>query len=81
MPDLKEYLVTVREKERYIVSAKDAKEAMEYVYANNYARQNREWLDENIKAGFVLNHIYTKDEFTARSLGSMHTEQDRIICL
>ena len=81
MSDLKEFLVTVKEKEKYIVTAKDTKEAIEYIYANNYARQNRVWKEENDYIGFEMNHIYTKDEFVARSLGSLHTENGRIICV
>lgn len=81
MADLKEYLVTTKDNAIFIVSAKDAKDAIEYVYANHYARQNREWIDENRKIGFTMNKIFTKADFNARSLGSLHTENGRIICL
>ena len=81
MADLKEYLVTSSDNAIFIVSAKDAKDAIEYVYNNNYFQRNRKWIEENRKIGFAMNKIFTKEDFNARSLGSLHTENGRAICL
>ena len=81
MADLKEYLVASTDNKVFIVAAKDAKEAIDYVYNNHYARRNREWLKENAKIGFAMNRIYTKADFSARSIGSLHTEHGRMICI
>jgi hypothetical protein len=81
MPDLKEYLVTSSDKKVFIVSAKDSKDAIEYVYNNYYAIPNRKFERENSSIGFPINKIFPKSDFKARSLGSMHTEYGRALCI
>ena len=81
MADLKEYLVVSTDKKVFIVSAKDSKDAIEYIYNNHYLKQNRKWIEENQKIGFAMNKIFTKADFNARSLGSLHNEMGRMICI
>ena len=81
MPDLKYYLVVVRNRERFIVLAKDAKDAIDYLFNNHLEKLNKTYIKENIYVGFTMNRLYTKDELKARSLGSLSNEKGRIICL
>lgn len=75
MADMKEYLVEVDYCGRisfYVVSAKDAKDAIDTLYEREY--KNR--ISYSVRKGYkpVL-----KKDFAARSLGSLHTELGRII--
>ena len=81
MPDLKEYLVTSSDKKIFIVSAKDAKDAIEYIYNTHYHKQNWKWSLENQEIGFPIYKIFPKSDFKAHSLESLHTEHGRALCI
>lgn len=80
MADMKEYLVTLSD-ENFIVLAKNAKEAIEHVWNTDIRNRNDVAVLENLKVGYASNHIYAKSELKARSLGSLHNEEGRIIYL
>ena len=81
MADMKEYLVTVCDCENFIVSAKNAKDAIAQVWELYYEWKNAEMREENKRLGWKANYIYAKSDLSARSLGSLHTEQGKIIHL
>ena len=80
--DMKDYLVTLNNYSRmFIVSAKNAKDAISQVWEEHFAWRNEELREENKRLGYHANHIYAKSELTAISLGSLHNEQGKIINL
>lgn len=77
---MKEYLVTLDD-QNFIVLAKNAKDAITQVWEEHFEWKNAELREENNKLGYHANHIYAKSELKARSLGSLHTEEGKIIYL
>lgn len=75
MADTKEYLVEVDycgRVDSYIVSAKNAKEAINFLYQEKFAGS----ISYNVLRGYTP---ILKKNLTARSLGSLHNESGRII--
>jgi hypothetical protein len=65
----------------FIVSAKNAKDAIDQVFENNFKWQNESLRKENKDFGEPINHIYSKSDLKARSIGSLHNEEGKIICV
>lgn len=79
-----EYLVTMDSADWnniFIVSAKNAKDAIDQVFENNFKWQNESLRKENKDFGEPINHIYSKSDLKARSIGSLHNEEGKIICV
>lgn len=77
MTDLKEYVVTVDENQwnnLYIVSAKNAKEAINIVWESEFAWKVQMDREDGYRPT-------AKYQLHARSIGSLHNENGRIICL
>ena len=82
MPDMKEYLVTTdNENMTFIVSAKNAKDAIAQVWEAYFEWRNEEIKEANKRINFRQYRLYTKSELSARSLGSLHNEQGKILCI
>lgn len=80
--EIKEYLVTLNNYGgMFIVSAKNAKDAIAQVWEEHFLLINEGLREDNKRMGYHANHIYAKSELTARSLGSLHNEQGKIIYL
>lgn len=79
---MKEYLVTMAVADWdniFIVSAKDAKEAIKKVFENHFKHKNESLKRENKELGYYANHIYSKSDLKARSIGSLHNELGSVI--
>lgn len=63
----------------FIVSAKDAKDAINQVFNDYFKWQNPSLKKENKDFGEPINHIYTKSDLTAKSIGSLHNQSGKII--
>ena len=77
MADLKEYVVTVDGNQwnnLYIVSAKNAKDAVNTVWESEFAWKVKQDREEGYRPT-------AKYELHARSIGSYHNEEVRVICL
>jgi len=77
MADLKEYVVTVDGNQwsnLYIASAKNAKEAVDIVWEKEFVWRVKTDREEGYRPT-------AKYELHARSIGSLHNEEGRIICL
>ena len=77
MADLKEYVVTVDGNQwnnLYIVSAKNAKDAVNTVWESEFAWKVKQDREEGYRPT-------AKYELRARSIGSYHNEEGRVICL
>lgn len=77
MADLKEYVVTVDGNQwnnTYITSAKNAKEAINIVWESEFAWKVKEDREKGYRPT-------AKYELHARSIGSLHNEEGRVICL
>lgn len=77
---MKDYLVT-EGSQYYIVLAKDAKDAICQVWEKYYVLQNLHSEVENKELGYPAYHIYKKTELSAKSLGSLHNKEGRVIKL
>lgn len=75
MADMKEYLVEVDyccRLDYYIVSARNAKEAINFLYQEEFAGS----ISYDVLSGYTP---IRKKDLTAKSLGSLHNESGRII--
>lgn len=82
MADMKEYLVTTdNENLTFIVSAKNAKDAISQVWDTHMQWENSELQERNEELGYKRYRMYTKSDINARSLGSLHNEQGKILCI
>lgn len=82
MGDLKDYLVTSdygQWNNIWIVAAKNAKDAIQQVYEKYVIPMNEDIKMENKEANWNFYRICMKDELHARSLGSLHNEEGKII--
>lgn len=80
---MKEYLVEIPGADWnniYIVSAKNAKDAINQVFTQCYKERNTEMQKENKEAGEALNYIFARSKLTARSISSIHNEEGKVIC-
>ena len=74
---IEEYVVTVDGNQwnnLYIASAKNAKEAINIVWESEFAWKVKEDREEGYRPT-------AKYELHARSIGSLHNEEGRVICL
>lgn len=81
---MKEYLVTSdygQWNNMWIVSAKDAKDAINQVYETYIVPMNMEIKEENRRDGFPYYRCCKKSELHARSISSLHNEDGKIICI
>lgn len=78
---MKEYLVTNDGDwdNIFIVSAKDAKDAINQVFEKHFEWQNEGLKKENKELGYYANHIFTKSDLSAKSIGSLHNRDGKII--
>lgn len=79
---MKEYLVTTdygQYNNIWIVLAKDAKDAINQVWEHYYKDMNDELLEENKEVGYNMYKLILKSELKAKSLGSLHTTDGKII--
>ncbi|WP_024346070.1 hypothetical protein [Lacrimispora indolis] len=79
---MNEYLVTMGGgswNNIFIVSAKDSKDAINQVFDTVFKWKNPALKKENEDFGEPVNHIYSKTDLTARSIGSLHNEEGKII--
>lgn len=79
---MKDYLVTTdygQYNNIWIVSAKDSKDAINQVWEHYYKDMNDELTEENKEVGYNMFKKITKSEIKARSLGSLHNEEGKII--
>lgn len=79
---MKEYLVTSdygQWDNIFIVSAQNAKDAIEQVYQSYVVPMNDSIKRENKEVGYNSSRICMKSELHARSIGSLHNEQGKII--
>ena len=77
MADLKEYVVTVDGNQwnnLYIVSAKNAKDAVNAVWESEFAWKVKQDREEGYRPT-------AKYKLHAKSIGSYHNEEGRVICL
>ena len=80
--NMKEYLVTSdygQWNNIWIVLAKDAKDAIEQVYQDYVIPLNEDVKRENEEAGYKMMRKCFKNELHARSIGSLHNEEGKII--
>lgn len=79
---LKDYLVTSdygQWDNIFIVLAKDAKDAIEQVYQSYVIPMNEDIKRENKELGYNSYRICLKSELHAKSIGSLHNENGKII--
>lgn len=79
---MKDYLVTTdygQYNNIWIVLAKDSKDAINQVWDFYYKDMNEEIKEENKEVGYNMYKLITKNDVKARSLGSLHTEDGKII--
>lgn len=79
---MKEYLVTMDNADWdniFIVSAKNSEEAIRYVFDKYFKYQNKNLREENKRMGYNGNHIFTKSDFIAKSIYSLHSKEGKII--
>ena len=81
---MKDYLVTSdygQWNNIWIVFAKDAKDAIEQVYQTYIVPMNEDMKTENEDAGYNLYRLCSKSELHAKSIGSLHNSEGKIICI
>ena len=79
---LKDYLVTSdygQWDNIFIVLAKDAKDAIEQVYQTYVIPMNEDIKRKNKELGYNSYRICLKNELHAKSIGSLHNENGKII--
>lgn len=79
---MKEYLVTMDDASwdnTFVVSAKDSKDAINQVFDKCFKPQNESLREENKELGYYANHIFTKSDLTAKSIGGLHNRYGKII--
>lgn len=79
---MKEYLVTMDSADWhniFIVSAPNAKDAIDQVFVQYFEPENTKLKEENKKCGEQINHIYTKSDLKTKSIGSLHSREGKII--
>lgn len=79
---MKDYLVTSdygQWDNTWIILAKNAKDAIEQVYQAYVIPSNEYCKSENKKVGYHMYRMCRKDELHARSIGSLHNEEGKII--
>lgn len=77
MSDVKEYVVTVDGNDwdkLFVVSAKNAKDAVNAVWYEYFSHR----VDEDKEKGY---RPTVKSELHARSVGSLHNEYGKVVCL
>lgn len=81
---MKEYLVTMdgaQWNNIFIVSAQNARVAINQVFNEYFAPENVGLRKENKEWGEPLNHIYVKSDLTAKSIGSLHSRDGKVVCV
>lgn len=81
---MKDYLVTSdygQWNNMWIVLAKDAKDAIEQVYQEYVVPMNEDIKRENKEAHFQHYRCCKKSELHAKSIGSLHNSDGKIICV
>lgn len=81
---LKDYLVTSdygQWNNIWIVLAKNAKNAIDQVYQSYVIPMNEDIKRENKKVGYNSMRVCLKSELHARSIGSLHNEEGKIISI
>lgn len=81
---MKEYLVTINNSgwnNIFIVSAQNSQDAINQVFEKYFAPENISLRKENKEWGEPINHIYTKSDLKAKSIGSLHNRDGKIICV
>lgn len=63
----------------FIVLAKNAKDAIDQVYQSYVVPMNEDLKRENKRAGYNLYQICLKSELHAKSIGSIHSKEGKII--
>lgn len=79
---MKDYLVTSdygQWDNIWIVLAKNAKDAINQVYQSYVIPMNEDIKRENKKVGYNSMRVCLKSELHARSIGSLHNEEGKII--
>lgn len=79
---MKEYLVTSdygQWDNTWIVLAKDAKDAIEQVYQSYVIPLNEDIRIQNKEVGYNMIRKCSKNELHARSIGSLHNEEGKVI--
>ena len=79
---MKEYLVVSdygQWNNTWIVSAKNAKDAIELVYKSYIIPSNEYCKSENKKVGYHMYRMCRKDELRATSIKSLHKKEGEII--
>ncbi len=79
---MKEYLVTSdygQWNNIFIVMAKNGKDAIEQVYQSYVVPMNKDIKKENKEEGYTVYSICLKSELHAKSLGSLHNKNGRIV--
>lgn len=79
---MKEYLVSSdygQWDNTWIVLAQNAKDAIEQVYQAYVVPLNEDVRIENEEAGYKMTRMCFKNELHARSIGSLHNEEGKII--
>lgn len=79
---MKDYLVTTdygQYNNKWIVLASDSKDAINQVWDFYYKDMNDGLKEENKEVGYNMYRLITKNDIKARSLGSLHTEDGKII--
>lgn len=79
---MKDYLVTSdygQWDNIFIISAKNAKDAIDQIYQSYIVPLNEDIKKENKKAGYDFCRICLKNELHAKSIESLHSENGKII--
>ena len=79
---MKEYLVTTdygQYNNKWIVLAHDSKDAINQVWEFYYKDMNDGLKEENKEVGYDMYNPISKSDIKSRSLGSLHTENGKII--
>lgn len=79
---MKEYLVTMDSadwNDIFIVSAENAKGAINMVFEEYFRWQNDALQKENKDIGEPINHIYAKSDLKAKSIERLHNREGKII--
>ncbi len=81
--NMKEYLVESNQGQwtnTWIVLAHNSKEAIQTVWDYvGFDSWNSRLKEENKRLGYQANAMFLKTEFTARSIGSLHNENGKVI--
>lgn len=81
---MEEYLVTMDSADWnniFIVSAQNAKDAINQVFEKYFIQTNSKLRKENKEWGEPLYHIYSKSDLAAKNIRGMHKRDGKIICV